>query len=272
MYNRFVGKTFYFLAGLHRSGNTVLSSILNQHPDIYSSPISALIEHMWTCHVTTEDFESTNVNLDDKKRSINLISNMPNIYYDDIDKPVILDRNKSWINQANIDVLKRYVKKDPKIIFTTRPFLDCAASIAIDKPTVIRTMNQSNFIQDSKLKENENAVDFLFSEHSPFGRTRNFAMQSIDNKDNDNFIHIVKYEDLLNYPQETMDKIYDFLELEKFKHNFKNIIRLEKYNDTARGFSKDLHKVRKVLGKGSVKVEELLTPYTIEKYKDVRYF
>ena len=35
-------KKFYFMAGLPRSGGTLLSSILNQNPNIYVSPQSTL--------------------------------------------------------------------------------------------------------------------------------------------------------------------------------------------------------------------------------------
>lgn len=41
VYNIFMtNKNIYFMAGLQRSGATVLSAILNQNPDIYASPSS----------------------------------------------------------------------------------------------------------------------------------------------------------------------------------------------------------------------------------------
>lgn len=268
-----MGKTFHFLAGLHRSGNTVLSAILNQHPEIYVSPISTLIEHMWVCHNTVQNFETTKVNVLDRQRSINMISKMTETYYNDIDKPIVFDRSKSWTNPPNIEMIKTYITEKPKIVFTTRPILECMASfIAIDKNAIVRSMNNSDFIENPDLKENENLADFLLSEYSNFNLTRGWAMQSLDNPDNAGTIHVVKYEDLLNTPQETMSKVYDFLEIEQFKHNFKNIRKLEEYDDAAAGLAKDLHKVRRTLGKGDVRIEEYLTPYTIEKYKDVRYY
>jgi len=273
MYNRPVGKTFHFLAGLHRSGNTVLSAILNQHPEIYVSPISTLIEHIWVCHVTAQNFQSAQASTQDRQRSINMILNLPELYYEDIEKMVIFDRSKSWTNSENINIIKTYITKNPKIVFTTRPILECMASfIAIDKDAIVKNMENSPFIQDINLKENENLADFLISEHNNFGFTRMLALQSIDNPENDGMIHIVKYEDLLSTPQETMDKIYDFFEIDHFQHNVKNIKKLEEYNESAAGLTKDLHKVRSILGKGDVRVEEYLTPYTIEKYKDARYY
>ena len=40
-------KTYHLLAGLPRSGNTLLSAILNQNPDIYSSPLSPITGMLW---------------------------------------------------------------------------------------------------------------------------------------------------------------------------------------------------------------------------------
>ena len=40
-------KTFHFMAGIHRSGSTLLSAILNQHPEIYSSPQTELVSMLY---------------------------------------------------------------------------------------------------------------------------------------------------------------------------------------------------------------------------------
>ena len=50
-------KQYYFLSGFFRSGNTVLSAILNQNPKIHSSPISGLIEHINQSDLISENFE-----------------------------------------------------------------------------------------------------------------------------------------------------------------------------------------------------------------------
>ena len=37
-------KTYHFLAGLPRSGSTVLASILNQNPEVYVTPTSPMLD------------------------------------------------------------------------------------------------------------------------------------------------------------------------------------------------------------------------------------
>ena len=41
-----LNKNFYFMAGLPRSGSTLLSSILNQNPRFYSGPSSPVVATM----------------------------------------------------------------------------------------------------------------------------------------------------------------------------------------------------------------------------------
>lgn len=271
MYNSIVGKQYHFLAGLHRSGNTVLSSILNQNPDIYSSPLSPVAEYMWRCH-TAKDYLEYERSTQFPHRTKNLLSSMFDSYYADVEKPIVLDRDKNWAHPANINMIKECLDFKPKIIFTTRPIIEIMASfIAIDISTVIRWMNESPFKPNTALPLNDNLCDYLVSETSQLSRAM-LAFESIDNPENEGMIYVIKYEDLLNAPQETMDKIYDFLETEKFKHNFTNIRKIEEYNEAAAGLPKDLHKVRRILGKSDVRVEDYLTARSIEKYKDLRYF
>jgi len=264
-------KKFYFLAGLPRSGNTVLSAILNQHPDIYSSPRSPVSEYMWRTYTASKNIEAAITN-NYPERSVRLLSKMLDNYYEDVKKPIILDREKNWAHPANITMLEESLDFMPKIIFTTRPIIEILASfIAIDTAIVTGWMHNSGFKINEKLTLNDNLCDYLMSDYADNKNCLN-ALNSIDNPDNDGMIHIVKYEDLLKSPQEVMNGIYDFLGIEHFNHSFNNIQKLEKYNDMNAGLPKDLHKIRKVLGRSSVRVEEYLTPRSIEKYKDIRYF
>lgn len=270
-----MGKQYYFLAGLHRSGNTVLSSILNQHPDIYSSPLSPVSEYMWLTYAASKEIEPA-ITSAFPERSTRLLSKMLENYYEDVERPIVFDRNKNWAHPENIQMIKNCLSLKPKIIFTTRPIIEILASfIALDKKLLIQSINYADrsglFKINNNLTTNDNICDYLMRDDGQL-ITSLQMLRSIDNSDNAGMIHMVEYEDLLNTPQETMDKIYDFLEIESFQHDFNNIIRIEEYNEAAAGLPKDLHKIRKVLGKSDVKVEDYLTPRSIEKYKYIRHF
>lgn len=49
---------FAFLCGASRSGTTLLSNLLDHHPDTFVSPIESLIIHYWNLHNANNSLES----------------------------------------------------------------------------------------------------------------------------------------------------------------------------------------------------------------------
>jgi sulfotransferase len=80
----------------------------------------------------------------------------------------------------------------------------------------------------------------------------------------------VKFEDLCLYPEMTMRKIYEYLELPFFEHDFDNIEQVTKEDDEVYGMFGD-HKIRKKLEPVRSKAKELLgrdvTNWIYENYK-----
>lgn len=258
-----MGKTFHYLAGLHRSGNTVLSAILNQHPEIYSAPLGPICEYMWLVH---DSFHETTIINTDGYRKTQLISKMMESYYSDVEKPIIIDRDKNWGHPGNVNMLKTHVNKNPKIIYTTRPIAEVIASyIAINTKGILNEMQYFGWPTSNNKSINDNMCDFLMRPDGQFMRSVT-AADSINDPENAGMFHIVRYRDLLDSPQKTMDGIYDFLGISSFEHNFYNIQKLETYDDTKAGLPKDLHKVRKTLSKGDVIVDEYVSKSIQEKY------
>jgi sulfotransferase len=80
----------------------------------------------------------------------------------------------------------------------------------------------------------------------------------------------VKFEDLCLYPEMTMRRIYEYLELPFFEHDFDNIEQVTKEDDEVYGIFGD-HKIRKKLEPVRSKAKELLgrdvTNWIYENYK-----
>ena len=85
----------YFLSGLPRSGNTLISSLLNQNPEVYSSPISPLVQNIWVLHRNFE-YEANITSEENQARHQKSIEDYTKSFYSDINKPVIFDREKEW--------------------------------------------------------------------------------------------------------------------------------------------------------------------------------
>ena len=76
-------KKYYFMSGLPRSGSTLLSTLLNQNPEIYSGPSSPVLGVMVGAH---EDFLSNELYLGYPKpdQANEVIGSVIENYYSDI--------------------------------------------------------------------------------------------------------------------------------------------------------------------------------------------
>ena len=256
-----MGKQYYFLAGLHRSGNTVLSAILNQNPKIYVSPISPLPEYMWRCNL--QDYEDAIIN-PRKKSAKYMISNMIKNYYEDIDKPVIFDRSKAWTNPDNVDMIKDYIDDQPKIIFTIRPLTEIIVSmININKNGLLKDMNLNNYNFNKSMSINDNIAEHLLN--GTMYMTSQFATMSLLDPEKVKFIYLVKYEDIVSNPEETLNGIYSFLNETTYQHDFENIERKEFELDIDAGLSSDLHKIRKKISPSILNPHSFLSEEMIDR-------
>ena len=126
-------KKYYFLGGLPRSGNTLLSSILNQNPDIKVSSNSFLNIHLYnTYHLK---YSEQYYNFPDSKSLDNLVSSSFDSYYQDWNAKYIIDRGP-WGTPFNLQLLQEYLKNEIKIICTVRDIVEIIASFIKTSPEV----------------------------------------------------------------------------------------------------------------------------------------
>ena len=266
-----MNKTFHYLSGLPRSGNTVVSSLLNQNPSIYSSPLSPVCGYLWALY---QDFlnQENIIRNKDSFGSDAIFSNLLSNYYSNIDKPIIFDREKAWGTPANLSLIKTYFTKEPKIVYTVRPIIEILASfIHLGTNWIDQGMANNNWNYKTYLSANDNCCDYLMQPYGEMDKAL-LALNEINKKENKGIFHIVEYSDLISKPQETMDGIYKFIGVDSFKHNFNKIIKLETDDDAALGMPEDLHKVRPILKKTSPKPEDILSDYVLSKYSNIEFW
>lgn len=267
-------KTYYFLAGLPRSGNTVLSSLLNQNPKIYSSPLSPVCGYMWDLHKSLDNRE-TNFRNDFTLNNISIISKIMDSFYYNVDKPIVFDREKSWGTTGNLEIIKKYITPNPKIIFTVRPILEILASFISLIPGnslsyIDEDMATNNWWYKDYLSRNENRCDYLMRPYGMIDQVM-VSFNEIHKLGNENIFHLVEYNNLINNPAKVMNGIYEFLDIKSYEHDFNNIIKLEEDKDSLVGMPKDMHIVRKQLSKVSLPIERILSEYTINKYSGITF-
>lgn len=196
-------KKFYFLSGLPRSGSTLLSAILNQNPEIYSSPTSGLIEIMgatlrsWYAKVNE-------VQGRDDDELFRLLKAVMESKYENINKPIIIDKSRGWSNSDIMRTMSKLLDEPIKIIATVRNVPDCAASfVRVAKPNDVE-----KFLRESSL------IEHLKTSYITLSDGFSIYPESI---------HFVDYDDLLSNPKNEMNKIHKFLNLKDFEYNFDNI-------------------------------------------------
>lgn len=267
--------TYYFMAGLPRSGSTLLSALLNQNPDIHSEPSSPLCGMMFNLErsiLASEQYAAY-----PKPHALpKTVTGLLDGYYADVEKPHIIDKSREWAVQENFNVLLRNLPYDPKVILTVRDVIDILASFI---SLVNRNPSSPSFI-DAEIEARQEfnfyrPVNDIRCDHlmRPKGLIDNalygiaFAMLE-DNKD---YFHLVEYEDLLTQPQKVLDGIYNFLGLPSFEHDLKNISAEFKEDDSVFGLS-GMHDVRATISPRTVKKEKILSPYVLQKYSNMEFW
>jgi len=267
-------KTYHFMAGLPRSGSTVLSALLNQNPGIYASPQTDLIAMLYELESKIPGYERYRAQrLHPNVASV--LFGMADIFYASIDKPVVIDKNRGWGTPYNWDNLSLYVNPEGKVILTMRPILEVLASfIQVAQKTNKATASMPYLNNDLWATHYRDATDAQVENIMVANGELDRAIFSIANlvKNHRDKVHVVWFDDLLDTPQETMNAIYDFLGLDHFKHNFNTIKAVDNHDDLSGYGMVGLHDVNKKLARPKTNLSELLSDYVIHKYGNALAF
>jgi hypothetical protein len=220
----------HFLSGLPRSGSTVLSSILNQHPQVHTTSTSGLIEIMGAVCTTWESSASTVAQGSDKEEAYRLLRSVMNSKYEGVQKPIVIDKNRGWVNPRIMDTMTKVQGHAPKIIATVRSTADCAASfVRVAKPADV-----SEFLRSSPL------IQHLKSSYAELKQGYDVAPKNI---------LFIDYDDLIQSPQAEMNRIHKFLGLDPFEYDFGNIdTKVVAEKDDAAWGVPNLHSISPRLG------------------------
>jgi hypothetical protein len=77
-------------------------------------------------------------------------------------------------------------------------------------------------------------------------------------------MHFIEYDDLTNDPNETMRKVYEFLEMDFYQHDFDNLKNVNQEKDAEIYGLKDMHAVREKVGKTSKEPKDILPASILE--------
>ena len=265
-----MNKKYYFMAGLPRSGSTLLKSIINQNPNIHTEPVSPVLE---LTHYTNQYFMDSEQYLGYPKpnSAYKVISSIIEDYYDEVEKPIIIDHCRAWSN--NIQMLKTFVTSNPKVICPVRNITEILTSFIT---MIRRNSDQVSFVDqhliDSGLPINDdNRCHYLMSKDGIVEQALWAQSQAFIRGDDKKYLHLVEYDYLIQKPNETMAGIYEFLELDNYQHDFNYIENAHREVDD-QWYLKDMHHVREKLEKKSKKPEDILSDDILNRYSNLEYW
>ena len=267
-------KKYYFMAGLPRSGSTMLSAILNQNPRFYSGPSSPVVATMLSLENSLSQDELFRA-YPKLEFATNIISSVIDQYYADTDKPVIFEKNRSWVNRMNY--LGGYFGiENPKVIFPVRDVSEILASfISMIRRNPMIVNERLNFIDQSLVQQgiplNDENRCRAIAGPGILGQSFDGLKKALSEGYRNN-IHFVEYRDLVNNPKKTMEDIYEFLGEPYYHHDFKNLKNIHQENDAQIYGFEDMHQVRSTVKSVALPPEEVLPQSILDSIKDAEFW
>ena len=245
----------FYQSSLPRSGSTLLQNILAQNSDIYATPTSGVLELVFAARGNYTDSPEFKAQDADLMRTgfLSFCRNGMDGYYNAItDKKYVIDKSRGW--GIHYDFLN-LIYPNPKIVVMVRDLRDIFASMEKnyrknpDKANPI--LNWAQMAGTTVPKR----VD-IWAQSQPIGlaieRLQELFRLGIDSK-----VLFVKFEDLCLYPETTMTRIYEYLEVPYYEHNFDNIQQVTKEDDEVYGVFGD-HEIRTKLAPVPSKAKHIL--------------
>jgi len=233
----------FFQSSMPRALSTTLQNILAQNPDFYVTPTSGLLE-LWFAarsnYTNSPEFKAQDSEIMRKAFSGFCREGMLGYFNSITDKKYVMDKSRGHgVYRPFIDSFY----PEPKIICMVRDLKDVMSSY--------EKIYRKNQHKQDPVREDLSArgttvhkrMDEWLNPANTIGRSveRIFEMirQGFDDK-----ILFVKSESLCLYPDNEMRRIYEYLEVPYFEHDFDNIVQVTQEDDSVYGLTNDLHVIR----------------------------
>ncbi|NAT17884.1 sulfotransferase family protein [Pseudomonas syringae pv. actinidifoliorum] len=229
---------FHFIAGLPRSGSTLLSAILLQNPRFHagmSSPVGSLFASILGQCSAGSEFSSV-INTDVRRRLLRGV--FESYYADKADKDVVFDTSRGWSSRlpALMD------------LFPQSKMIACVRNVAWVMDSIER-LYRANPFENTKLFNDDAERNTVYSRVETLAqrnRLVGFAWASLKEAyygEHADSILLIDYELLSQAPERVIRLVYDFIEEPWFEHDFNNLAYDAPQFDDALGVS-GLHKVK----------------------------
>lgn len=242
---REVMQHFHANSSLPRSGSELLQSLLSQHPSVYVSATSPVLEYWYGA---LSNFAMSEVKSQDpilmRTAFINFCKSGTVGYYEAItDRPVVIDKSRGWLQYGE---MLWNAFPAARIVCMTRKVDDIVASL--------ERLYQANVghpeTRTLPIDPRKRAEAWMASGSLPLGLALD-RIRDRRSKGPDERIMYVDYDYLVNDPVEVMLSVFRFLNLAEFKIDSENLTKGAAEDDSYYGIFGS-HKVRKTVSRRPV--------------------
>jgi sulfotransferase len=215
-FDKVMGLKIHFMAGLPRSGSTLLAGILRQNPRLAASMQSPVADIFSSALKGMSGFFESSIFLSDEQRVRILTSLFEAYYAGSAQERVIFDNHRSWC--LHISILVR--------LFPEARMICCVRSPAWILDSIERHI-QKSALQPSRMFNYDPGISIYHRvEHlmksQMVGPSLNALRQAWFGEHARRLIAI-RYESLTQRPAETIARLYDLLGEEQFVHDFNHV-------------------------------------------------
>ena len=227
-----------------RSMSTLMQCILNQNPQIAATPTDPVLEYLYGARMNYTN--TPEVKAIDKDLALTTwrgfcwggLDGYAKAY---TDKPNLCIKTRGGTIHYNW--FKSFMPYEPKMICMVRNLKSIIASMEkLYRNNQENHQAIQNHVQMKGTTTAKRVDEWIGS--PPVGMALERLQQTILEGINKKVLY-VRAEDLTIYPQREMDRIYKYLELDSYKHDFDNVEQTIKEDDSVYGLSDNLHTIRK---------------------------
>lgn len=248
-----------------RAGSTLIQNILGQNPDIHTTPTSGLFEMMSSCRTIFTD--SLEFKAQDETQMMEgfkgfLKGSLYNFYNHITDKPYVIDKSRGWNSEWEF---VNAFDPNPKMICMIRDIRAVYASLEKKfRKNPLLDHHLANW-GDLTGTTTDKRIQ-VWSANPPIGPSMDRIYQVLVQGLHQNILFI-KFEDLCENPNLQMERIYEYLELPFYDHDFQNIKQVTHEDDRWYGIFGD-HIIRQELKPVKNDFREVLGPNACKMIED----
>jgi sulfotransferase len=238
-----MSKVVHFIAGLPRSGSTLLANVLAQNPRFHTTGTSGVLEILFQVRNNWESLGEFQAMPPEASQSAKLrvLRAILDAFHADSARPVVFDKSRSWL--AYLEMAERILGRQARVLVPVRDLRDVLASF---EKLWRQTSASAQIAQEAKhyfeFQTVEGRCAVWARGDQPVGLAYNRIKDALQRGFADR-MHFVRFEELTRSPAATMARIYDFLAEEPFAHDFEHVEQVTTEDDRVHGFA-SLHTIR----------------------------